>query len=111
MTRLYRDRKKVHGAGGDDRGENGDGANDSFEGHAHFGRLRTSRSHESLLTNALKSSGIPSSSLDLTPGLDIPIKPLHPSVLGQENCFQVSTTSGTKFFACRTAEEREKWME
>ena len=43
MTRLYRDRKKVHGAGGDDRGENGDGANDSFEGHAHFGRLRTSR--------------------------------------------------------------------
>ena len=32
---------------------------------------------------------MPSSSLDLTPGLDITIKPLHPSVLGQENCFQV----------------------
>ena len=44
MTRLYRDRKKVHGAGGDDRGENGaGGANDSFECHAQFGRLRTSR--------------------------------------------------------------------
>ncbi|XP_046331942.1 ras GTPase-activating protein nGAP-like isoform X6 [Haliotis rufescens] len=68
-------------------------------------RIRTSRSHESLLTN-------PSSmhSIDLT-APDLEIKPLHSSVLGQDHCFQVSTSHGSKYISCRTAEERDKWIE
>ncbi|XP_064615899.1 ras GTPase-activating protein nGAP-like isoform X3 [Liolophura sinensis] len=68
-------------------------------------RIRTSRSHESLLSS-------PSSmhSIDLT-APDIEIKPLHSSILGQDHCFQVSTSNGSKYISCRTAEEREKWIE
>ncbi|XP_013413034.1 ras GTPase-activating protein nGAP isoform X4 [Lingula anatina] len=68
-------------------------------------RLRTSRSHESLL-HPLSSMH----SVDLS-APDIQIKPLHSSILGQDHCFQVSTSNGTKYYSCRTAEERQKWIE
>lgn len=53
-------------------------------------RLRTSRSHESLL-----SSQSIMQTLDLSAAAGpggcggVEIKPLHPSVLGREHCFQV----------------------
>ena len=67
-------------------------------------RIRSSRSHESLLTNHVNMHAI-----DLTAS-DLDIKPLHSSVLGQDHCFQVSTANGSKYITCRTAEEREKWI-
>lgn len=70
-------------------------------------RLRTSRSHESLLSGQSQSI---MQSLDLSSG-GVEIKPLHPSVLGRENCFQVTLPAGnTRYFSCRTAEERDKWV-
>ncbi|KAF4524723.1 hypothetical protein B566_EDAN014428, partial [Ephemera danica] len=78
------------------------------------GRLRTSRSHESLLCGQSMMQ-----TLDLR-GEGVEVKPLHPSVLGRENCFQVTTSpgppgsgnqGGVRYFSCRTAEERDKWVQ
>ncbi|ESO98887.1 hypothetical protein LOTGIDRAFT_114108, partial [Lottia gigantea] len=68
-------------------------------------RIRASRSHESLLTTPASMNSMDMSSPD------IGIKPLHSSVLGQDHCFQVSTHHGSKFISCRTAEERDKWLD
>ncbi|XP_062571826.1 ras GTPase-activating protein nGAP-like isoform X9 [Saccostrea cucullata] len=67
-------------------------------------RIRSSRSHESLLT-----SSVTMHSIDLQ-SQDINIKPLHSSVLGKEHCFQVATSNGSKYISCRTSEERQKWL-
>jgi hypothetical protein len=67
-------------------------------------RIRSSRSHESLLTNSVTMH-----SIDLT-GQDIDVKPLHNSVLGKEHCFQVATSHGSKYISCRTSQERQKWL-
>nr|XP_053627579.1 uncharacterized protein LOC128685096 isoform X4 [Cherax quadricarinatus] len=68
-------------------------------------RLRSSRSHESLL-----SSHNMMNTLDLAAG-EVTIKPLHASVLGQEHCFQVTSPTGTRYFSCRTADERDRWVD
>jgi hypothetical protein len=62
-------------------------------------RIRSSRSHESLLTNHVNMHAI-----DLTAS-DLDIKPLHSSVLGQDHCFQVSTANGSKYITCRTVDQ------
>ncbi|XP_033727185.1 disabled homolog 2-interacting protein-like isoform X4 [Pecten maximus] len=67
-------------------------------------RIRSSRSHESLLTNSVTMHSIDLASQELD------IKPLHSSILGQDHCFQVATSHGSKYISCRTAEEREKWL-
>ncbi|KAJ9574048.1 hypothetical protein L9F63_008574, partial [Diploptera punctata] len=68
-------------------------------------RLRTSRSHESLLSGQSVMQ-----TLDLGVG-GVEIKPLHPSVLGREHCFQVTLPAGSpRYFSCRSADERDKWV-
>ncbi|GFR59795.1 Ras GTPase-activating protein 3 [Elysia marginata] len=69
-------------------------------------RIRSSRSHESLLSTSSPPS---MHSIDLSaPGVEV--KPLHSSVLGQGHCFEVATPQGRKFISCTTSEERDKWL-
>ncbi|XP_022249803.1 ras GTPase-activating protein nGAP-like [Limulus polyphemus] len=68
-------------------------------------RLRTSRSHESLL---LTSPSV-LQRLDISQG-DVQVMSLHGSLLGQNYCFQLTSSGGTTYYSCRTAEERDKWV-
>ncbi|CAL8143768.1 unnamed protein product [Orchesella dallaii] len=76
--------------------------------------MRISRSHESLLAwtnnpvNSFVSNGM-MSTMDLTAG-DVSIRPLHPSILGQEHAFQVTTPTGSKYYTCSSAAERDSWV-
>ncbi|XP_053601320.1 ras GTPase-activating protein raskol isoform X3 [Plodia interpunctella] len=72
-------------------------------GHA----LRTSRSHESLLS--AHSPAV--STMDLGPPNQVEIRALHSSVLGRAHCFALSAENRPpRYFACASRKERDRWI-
>ncbi|XP_006876883.1 PREDICTED: RAS protein activator like-3 [Chrysochloris asiatica] len=51
------------------------------------------------------------SELDLGAEQNVRIWPLHPSLLGEPHCFQVTWAGGSRCFSCRSAAERNRWIE
>nr|XP_036874223.1 RAS protein activator like-3 [Manis javanica] len=51
------------------------------------------------------------SELDLGAERDVRIWPLHPSLLEEPHCFQVTWAGGSRCFSCRSASERDRWIE
>ncbi|XP_071801964.1 uncharacterized protein [Asterias amurensis] len=68
--------------------------------------IKPTHSHESLLLGPQTSLDV----FDLTAN-DLVIQPLHSSILGQDHCFQITTSVGKKYYSCRSASERDKWIE
>ncbi|XP_049733190.1 RAS protein activator like-3 isoform X1 [Elephas maximus indicus] len=51
------------------------------------------------------------SELDLGAEREVRVWPLHPSLLGEPHCFQVTWAGGSRCFSCRSAAERDRWIE
>ncbi|XP_012518210.1 PREDICTED: RAS protein activator like-3 isoform X3 [Propithecus coquereli] len=51
------------------------------------------------------------SELDLGAERDVQVWPVHPSLLGEPHCFQVTWAGGSRCFSCRSAAERDRWIE
>ncbi|XP_074060405.1 RAS protein activator like-3 isoform X2 [Macrotis lagotis] len=53
----------------------------------------------------------PIKELDLSRERNVQVWPLHPSLLGEPYCFQVTWPSGSRCFSCGSAAERDRWIE
>ncbi|XP_020825020.1 RAS protein activator like-3 isoform X2 [Phascolarctos cinereus] len=53
----------------------------------------------------------PIKELDLSSEQNVQVWPLHPSLLGEPYCFQVTWPSGSRCFSCGSAAERDRWIE
>ncbi|XP_019487281.1 PREDICTED: RAS protein activator like-3 isoform X2 [Hipposideros armiger] len=51
------------------------------------------------------------SELDLGSERDVRVWPLHPSLLEEPHCFQVTWAGGSRCFSCRSAAEKDRWIE
>ncbi|XP_023481078.1 RAS protein activator like-3 isoform X3 [Equus przewalskii] len=51
------------------------------------------------------------SELDLGAEREVRVWPLHPSLLEEPHCFQVTWAGGSRCFSCRSAAERDRWIE
>nr|XP_051693867.1 RAS protein activator like-3 [Oryctolagus cuniculus] len=51
------------------------------------------------------------SELDLGAERDVRVWPLHPSLLGEPHCFQVTWAGGSRCFSCRSAAQRDRWIQ
>ncbi|XP_036271883.1 RAS protein activator like-3 isoform X2 [Pipistrellus kuhlii] len=51
------------------------------------------------------------SELDLGAQRNVRVWPLHPSLLDEPHCFQVTWAGGSRCFSCRSAAERDRWIE
>uniref|UniRef100_A0A8C6A8P5 RAS protein activator like 3 n=1 Tax=Marmota marmota marmota TaxID=9994 RepID=A0A8C6A8P5_MARMA len=51
------------------------------------------------------------SELDLGAEREVRVWPLHPSLLGEPYCFQVTWVGGSRCFSCRSGAERDRWIE
>lgn len=78
-------------------------------------RLRTSRSHESLLCGpggiggSSPQNAVQTVDLSSSESGDIGVRQLHQSVLGEDHCLQITRPSGNVYIACSNAEERDRW--
>ncbi|KAM5309707.1 RAS protein activator like-3 isoform 3-T3 [Glossophaga mutica] len=85
-------------------------------------RLKEKKKARSELGANASRDGVPSalgsreslatlSELDLGAERDVRVWPLHPSLLEEPHCFQVTWAGGSRCFSCRSAAERDRWIE
>ncbi|XP_054980571.1 RAS protein activator like-3 [Sorex araneus] len=51
------------------------------------------------------------SELDLGAERDVRVWPVHPSLLEERHCFQVTWAGGQRCFSCRSAAEKDRWIQ
>ncbi|KFD67721.1 hypothetical protein M514_07456 [Trichuris suis] len=82
-------------------------------------KVRNSRSHDSLLVGSSQSTSAEGASLVRTVDLSKPgcsVVPVHASLLGTPHCYRVKSVGSdgsvlsSKYFACKTACERDRWI-
>ncbi|XP_068130666.1 RAS protein activator like-3 isoform X2 [Hyperolius riggenbachi] len=49
--------------------------------------------------------------LDLNNEKDVIIRALHSSILGEQFCFEVITSTGSRCFGCSSVQERDRWID